>query len=53
MLISKLCLTYCDRIEPWFNIKYGQFGNYSFYFINKFKNFLDIPNHWISYWLSK
>ncbi|CAM2730469.1 unnamed protein product, partial [Rotaria socialis] len=37
MLISQLCLPYCDQIEPWFNLKYGQF---------------DIPNNWISYWLN-
>ncbi|CAF1499829.1 unnamed protein product, partial [Adineta steineri] len=37
MLISKLCLPYCDQTEPWFNIQYGQF---------------DIPNDWISYWLN-
>ncbi|CAF2720620.1 unnamed protein product [Rotaria sp. Silwood2] len=37
MLISRLCLPYCDQIEPWFNIQYGQF---------------DIPNYWISYWLN-
>lgn len=26
MLISKSTIDYCDQVEPWFRIKYGQFG---------------------------
>ncbi|CAF1040042.1 unnamed protein product [Adineta ricciae] len=37
MLITKLSSLHCDQIEPYFNIKYGQF---------------EIPDHWMSYWLN-